>query len=99
MECSGELDYSTFNHGDDTVKRLIEKGCTTVVFDLHEVKYISSSGWTVFLGNLKQAREGGGNLLLAAMQKEVKASFSLLELDNLIDYYETVDEAVKKAGK
>jgi len=98
LECAGELDFSTYNHGDETVKKLVESGAKKIIFDLGAVKYISSSGWTVFLGNLKQARSKSGNIVLAAMQKEVKAAFKLLELDNLLDYYESVEEAIKKSG-
>lgn len=97
LKCGGAIDYSNFNHGDDVVKKLIEAGASKIVFNLGEVGYISSSGWTVFLGNLRAAREKGGDIILANMNAEVKYTFKLLELDNIIDYFDTVDEAVKRA--
>ena len=98
LKCSGAIDYSNFNHGDDIVKELIERGAVKLVFDLAEVSYISSSGWTVFLGNLRAVREKGGDMALSNMAPDVKYTFKLLELDNLIDYYDTAEEAVKRMG-
>jgi anti-anti-sigma factor len=96
LKCSGSIDYSNFNRGDDIVKKIIEKGKTKLVFDMGDVNYVSSSGWTIFLGNLKSVREKGGDIMLVNMSLEVKYTFKLLELDNLIDYFDTVDEAVKR---
>lgn len=98
LTCSGVIDYSNFNHGDDLVKKTINSGKARIIFDLGEVTYISSSGWTVFLGNLRAAREKGGDIILANMNEEVKYTFKLLELDNLIDYFDTVEEAGKKTN-
>ena len=96
LKCEGVIDYSNFNHGDDVVKNIIEQGTVKIIFDLTGVSYISSSGWTVFLGNLRTVREKGGDIVLAGMPAEVKYTFTLLELDNLIDYFETVKEAEKR---
>jgi anti-sigma B factor antagonist len=95
ITCAGTIDYSNFNHGDDAVKKVIETGKSKIIFDLGEVNHISSSGWTVFLGNIRTAREKGGDIILANMNPEVKYTFKLLELDNLIDYFDTVEEAEK----
>jgi len=96
LKCAGAIDYSNFNHGDDIVKKIIERGTVRLIFDLAEVSYISSSGWTVFLGNLRAAREKGGDITLANMRPEVKYTFKLLELDNMINYFDTAEEAVKR---
>jgi anti-anti-sigma factor len=96
MKCSGSIDYSNFNHSDDIVKKAIERGIVKIIFDLAGVNYVSSSGWTVFLGNLRAVRNKGGDIVLANMAPEVKYVFKLLELDNLIDCFETADEAAKR---
>lgn len=96
LVCAGAIDYSNFDHGNDAVKKVIEKGSNVIIFDLADVTYVSSSGWTVFLGNLRAAREKGGDIILTNMKPEVKYTFKLLELDNLIDYYDTAEEALKR---
>jgi anti-sigma B factor antagonist len=96
LTCAGAIDYSNFDHGNDMVKKIIERGGRNIIFDLGDVSYISSSGWTVFLGNLRAVREKGGDLVLVNMNPETKNTFKLLELDNLIDYFDTAEEAVKR---
>lgn len=96
FKCSGVIDYANFNHGDDAVKKAVDEGSAKIIFDLGEVSYISSSGWSVFIGNLRAAREKGGDIILANMTEEVKYTFKLLELDNLIDNFDTVEEAKKR---
>ena len=96
LKCAGAIDYSNFTHSDDFVKKIVARGVVNLVFDLGEISYISSSGWTVFLGNLKAVRQKGGDIILTNMQVDVKNTFKLLELDNLIDYFESADEAAKR---
>jgi anti-sigma B factor antagonist len=98
IKCAGMLDYANFEQNNKIVRQIVQEGKAKIVFDLTDVTYISSSGWTLFLGNLKAVREKKGNMTLAGMKPEVKATFNLLELENLIDCYNTTEEAVKKTG-
>ncbi len=96
IRCAGILDYANFEQNNKTVRQIVESGKIKIVFDLSGVTYISSSGWTLFLGNLKAVRGKRGDVALALMRPEVKATFNLLELENLIDCYSTVEEAIKR---
>lgn len=96
LTCTGAIDYGNFEHGDDLVKKSINSGSVKLIFDLGGVSYISSSGWTIFLSNLRAVRDKGGDIMLTNMNPDVLNTFKLLELDNLIDNFDTVAAAIKR---
>ena len=69
-------------------------GCFRIVVDLSETDYLSSSGWGMFIGEIKRVREGGGDIILAAMRPGVLEIFELLEFNRVLRHYDSVDEAV-----
>jgi len=96
IELKGVLDAES---ADDLEKALItmaEKGLWRVIVDLSGVNYISSAGWGIFTGQIKDVRSRGGDIKLAAMQHGVREVFQLLELDYFIQSFETVEEAKER---
>jgi anti-sigma B factor antagonist len=94
LQCEGYLNNETYGYAKDILARLFRGNIYRVIFDLQEVKYISSSGWAVFLGPIEVARVQGGDIKLAAMTQEVKFVFEALELNNIIETYAAVEDAV-----
>jgi anti-sigma B factor antagonist len=102
LQCEGYLNFDTYDQVKNILARLFRNGIYKIVFDLQEIKYISSSGWSVFLGPLETTRSSGGDLKLASMPEQVKFVFDALELGNIFKLYDTVEDAVaafKNAGK
>jgi anti-sigma B factor antagonist len=99
LQCEGYLNFDTYEYVKNILARLFRSGIYKIVFDLQEVKYVSSSGWSVFLGPLETTRSSGGDLKLAAMPEQVKFVFDALELENIIKLYDTVEDAVKAFKK
>lgn len=66
-----------------------------LVFDLHLLKFIDSSGLGMFLSLLKELHTHGGELKLAEMNKTVRTVFELVCMHKIFDILPTVDEAVK----
>lgn len=101
LQCEGFLNFETYEYVRGILATLFRNGIHKIIFDLQEIKYISSSGWSVFLGTLEPIRSSGGDIKLAAMPEQVKFVFEALELENIIKLYDTVEDAVKafkKAG-
>lgn len=101
LQCEGYLNFETYDQIKNILARLFRSGIYKIIFDLQEIKYISSSGWSVFLGPLETTRSSGGDIKLAAMPEQVKFVFDALELENIIKLYDTVEAAAaafKKAG-
>ena len=62
--------------------------------DLSGVNYISSAGWGIFIGEIKDIRHRGGDLKLCGMVGDVHEVFQLLEFHSILQAYPTSDDAV-----
>jgi len=62
------------------------------------VEYISSAGWGIFISEIREIREHGGDLKLAGMIPDVREVFDLLEFENILQSYTDADLAVASFG-
>jgi len=95
LQCDGYINFETYDYAKEILARLFKGGIYKIIFDLTDIKYVSSSGWALFLGPLETARSMGGDIKLASMPDEVKFVFEALELDNLLEYYDSADTAAE----
>ena len=98
ISVQGYVDTTTSSELEESLKRLLRKGRYDIVIDLKEVSYISSAGWGIFISEIKEIRENGGDLKLAAMTGDVYEVFELLEFQTILESYDSVDEAVMGYG-
>lgn len=94
LNCEGYLNFETYDYVKEIIARLFRNKLYKIIYNLENIDYIASSGWAVFLSNLEVARQAGGDIKLAAMPQRVKFVFDALELNNVINYYETVEDAI-----
>ena len=94
----GFVDTTTSGELEESLKRLQKQGQYNIVVDLGGVNYISSAGWGIFISEIKEIRQNGGDLKLAGMIGEVYEVFELLEFQTILESYDTVDEAVESYG-
>ena len=74
--------------------RAVAKGFRTIVVDLRDIRYITSSGLS-FLVNLSDyLGSRGGSLHLANAQPKVKVVFELMAVDQFFRLHPTVDAAL-----
>ena len=95
----GYVDTTTSSELEESLKRLLRKGRYDIVIDLGAVNYISSAGWGIFISEIKEIRENGGDLKLAAMIGDVYEVFELLEFQTILESFDTVEQAVASFGK
>jgi anti-sigma B factor antagonist len=93
VKLTGYIDSENFAEARDNIEKIIKSGKTRIVADLSGITYMSSAGWGVFVGNVKSAREAGGDIKLAAMQEEVENVYKLVEFNEILASYKTVEEA------
>jgi anti-sigma B factor antagonist len=65
------------------------------IADFSKVEFISSAGLRVLLVTLKEARRQGGDLRLAAIQKNVDKVLTISGFTRIIRSYKNVEEAIK----
>lgn len=98
LRAAGVLDAESAPIVESAVRDLYRSGIFNIIVDLGEVDFISSAGWGVFTGDLKEARQKGGDIQLVNLQPDVLDIFLLLELDRFINYHGSLEEALRNVG-
>lgn len=93
LKVSGYLDTTTAGELETALYGLLRKGHYKVIVDLSGVTYISSAGWGIFIGEIKEIRNHGGDLKLAGMVGDVHEVFQLLEFQSILEAYPSPEEA------
>ena len=95
LKVSGYLDTTTAGELENALYSLLKQNEYKIVVDLSGVDYISSAGWGIFIGEIKDIRHRGGDLKLSGMVGDVYEVFQLLEFHSILESYETHQEAVR----
>lgn len=95
LQVHGYIDTTTSPELERSLQGLLKEKAYQIVMDLGGVDYISSAGWGIFISEIKDIREHGGDLKLARMSSDVNEVFELLEFSNILQSFQTVEEALK----
>lgn len=93
VRIDGVIDTLTATQLEDVLERLLKRGQYKIILDLAGVDYISSAGWGIFISRIKEIREKGGDIKLANMVANVYEIYELLEFDNILSSYDSVNTA------
>ncbi|MDZ7374169.1 MAG: STAS domain-containing protein [candidate division KSB1 bacterium] len=99
IKVGGYIDTTTSSELENSLKGLISAGNYNIIIDLSDVDYISSAGWGIFISEIKNLREKGGDLKLVGMIPDVYEVFELLEFHYILKAFDTIEEAVRDFGK
>jgi anti-sigma B factor antagonist len=99
LTLKGNLDALTAPELRPTIDELVANRRTKVVFDLHDLTLIDSSGVGAIVSLFKRVRMLGGDVKIACLANQPKEIFRLLRLDRAFDLFDTVDEARGKFKK
>lgn len=66
-----------------------------LIVDLTNVETVDTSGYGSFLLAERQLSDYGVPMVLAGACQSIKTTMSILNLDRLFDYFDTVDDAIK----
>ena len=99
IKVGGYIDTTTSSELEESLKRLIQAGKYNIIIDLSQVDYVSSAGWGIFISELKNLREKGGDLKLVGMIPDVYEVFELLEFHYILKAFDTIEEAIEDFSK
>lgn len=92
----GYVDTTTCHELTKLIQELIDQRNVQIIADLGGVTYISSAGWGVFVGEIKNIRDSGGDLKIVQMTPEVLEVFEMLEFNKILNTYDTIEEAINE---
>lgn len=88
----GGDDTKEFN---DLLHKYIDEGKKNIIVDLHDVKFMNSSGLGMLIGGLTTMKKAEGNLKLANVTDKIQSLLVITKLITIFEYYNSVDEAAK----
>lgn len=95
---TGSIDALTADKLVDALASQLQSGQTRLVADFTAVEYTSSAGLRVLLTTLKDARQRGGDLRLAAIRPNVKQVLDLSGFTSILKCFADVPSAVASYG-
>lgn len=93
IRIDGVIDTLTATQLEEVIESLLKRDRFKMIVDLAGVDYISSAGWGIFISHIKDIHENGGDLKLANMIANVSEIYELLEFDNVLQAYASLDDA------
>ena len=93
IRIDGVIDTLTATELEGVIESLLKRNRYKMIVDLAGVDYISSAGWGIFISHIKDIHENGGDLKLANMIANVSEIYELLEFDNVLKAYASLEEA------
>ncbi|HVP06636.1 MAG TPA: STAS domain-containing protein [Candidatus Acidoferrum sp.] len=93
IRVDGVIDTLTAGELEEVIDSLLKRGRFRIIIDLAGVDYISSAGWGIFISHIKEVRLNEGDIKLAGMISNVQEIYQLLEFDNVLQSFPSVDEA------
>ena len=95
VELAGEyLDASLAEDLKRDIAPVLEAN-SKVVFDLHQLQFIDSSGIGAILSCLRRLSTKGGDLKLCAVSKPVRGAFEITRMHRIFEIFNTCEEAVR----
>ena len=76
------------------VRDLLDDGVNRVILDLADVKRINSTGLAILITGFNLLTNSGGNFALVNLNDFVKGALTITKLNNVFEYYESIDDAM-----
>lgn len=94
ISIKGSIDALTADQVTHHFDEELNNGNAHLVVDLSEVDFMSSAGLRAMLASLKQSRQTGGDLCLAAPQPDVERILKMSGFTSILKTYASVEEAL-----
>lgn len=93
----GELiDKNQANNLLTEVDQMVNKLENKFILDLHELKYVNSSGLNILINILTKARKTGGDVAIFNLSPKVEELLKITKLDGVFNIVPNQDSAIKK---
>ena len=93
----GRVNMEVASEIEKGLNQLIDEGCRFLIVNMKDVEYMSTPGFRVIIAILRRITSMGGTFRICEIRPSVKRIFEILELQHLIDMYETEAEALSSS--
>jgi anti-anti-sigma factor len=99
VKIDGSLDWSNFAQVESVLTGVFRSGVFRIVINLKDARYISSAGFGCFISALDTAMKNGGDLIFAAVPKEIHEVFVILGLAKILKFADDEKQAASMLSK
>jgi len=90
----GFIDTTTAPELEKKLEEQLALNKYRIVVDLKNIDYVSSAGWGVFVSEIREIRENGGDLVLVSMSPDVYDVYELMEFSSILKSFDSLEEAI-----
>ena len=94
LRVQGSVDAGTSGTMEQGLREVVEAGAKKVVVVMQNVAFMSSAGWGILLGILKEIRAKGGAMAIAQMSPEIRHVYHLLGMKAFMKEFASEEEAI-----
>lgn len=92
LALSGQLDSEAAPVLDEQVRRALVDGANVILFDMADLKMITSAGVGVVMKTQASMAERGGELMMLNMQPQIKKVFEIVRLLPTLQVFDDTQE-------
>ena len=93
VTADGIVDLATMRPMREAVRDLLADGVKHIVLDLRQVAYMDSAGISIIMTAKRGVSDRHGEVFVAAKPGEVSRALHLVQMDRVVKFVETPDEA------
>jgi stage II sporulation protein AA (anti-sigma F factor antagonist) len=90
----GYIDATTCPDVEKEILKQLSKECYKIIVHLPYCEYVNSSGWGVFIREIKDIRQHQGDLVLADMSPDVHMVYETMEFSKILKSFPSLRESV-----
>ena len=94
VSLDGRLDGLSAPDLETRVSAIVERGDVRMVLDCGKMSYVSSAGLRVLLVSARKCQQGGGKMVIAALQPEGRSVMEMSGFLSIIECHETSEAAL-----
>jgi len=95
VELKGSIDTETYQQLEDELDEIIDDKTKAIIFDMKDVKYISSIGIKIILSTKKSLERMNANFTMVNLQPQIKRVLDAMKILPMIDIFDDMPEADK----
>jgi anti-sigma B factor antagonist len=95
LNLSGEIDVYSAPQFKQAVVSILDGAQQHLIVDMHNVRYMDSSGFGILLSAVKRLRPNGGTVNLIGCASSIDRVLHITKLDAIFALHQNMDEVMK----
>jgi anti-sigma B factor antagonist len=90
----GYIDATTYIDVEKVILNQIAQEYYKIIVNLADCEYVNSSGWGVFIREIKDIRKNNGDLVLVNMHPDVYMVYDTMEFSKILKTFSSLQEGI-----